>query len=169
MYQYILGWSEGLAIGTGVDSVTDEQVLLALAYGTHGSQSILAWFDLDPDEVVDQLRDRGVPTPSFGPPAAQPPMGPLGDFVYFPEGDYASVSKAITSLVPPRSQFWTADRSRWKTGYHFVFGEDDIPLEAIVRGAVKDKESVEVLPESEGMAQERFGNRRRRSTRRRSP
>ena len=169
MYQYTLGWSEGLAIGTGVHSVTDEQVLLALAYGTHGGESILYWFDLDPDEVVDRLHDRGVPTPSFGPPAAQPPIGPVGDFVYFPEEDYSSVSKAIIELVPPRSQYWVTDRSRWKIGYRYVFGEDDIPLEAIVRGAVKNNESVEVLPEREGKAHERLGDRRRRSARRRGP
>lgn len=154
-YQLILGWAQGIAIGQGATRFTDEHALLALAYGDMGGESLLVAFDLDPDEVVARLRNRGVRVPGPLPPVAPTPIGPLGVFVYFPKDEFRSVSEALVRQYPPGSARWGTNSSKWKKGFSYVHGEDDIPMEEIVRKAVKDKRSVEVLSNEEGIELEK--------------
>lgn len=153
-YQLILGWAQGIAIGMGAMEVTDEHVLLALAYGGFGGESMLIWLEVDPDEVVSKLAARGVPTPHLQPPVAPTPTGPLGPWVYFPEADSRAVVQELVKHHPPGTALWGTNSSKWKKGYIYVHGEDQIRMEEIVRRAVPDKKLIQVLSFQEGMALE---------------
>jgi hypothetical protein len=153
-YQLILGWAQGIAIGMGVSRFNDEHVLLAIVYGDHGGESRLVGFDIDPDEVVAGLRARGIQTPQLQPPAASTPTGPWGPWAYFPQEEWSDVTQELAKDYPPGTAHWCTNRSKWKQGHWYVHGEDQIPMETIVRRAVKDKKSVEVLALSEGIALE---------------
>jgi hypothetical protein len=153
-FQLILGWAQGIAIGMGVSRFNDEHVLLAIVYGDHGGESRLVGFGIDPDEVVARLRARGIQTPQLQPPAASTPTGPLGPWVYFPKEKWSDVTQELAKDFPPGTAHWGTNRSKWKHGHWYVHGEDQIPMETIVRRAVKDRKSVEVLPLNEGIALE---------------
>jgi hypothetical protein len=150
-YQLMLGWAQGIAIGMGVSRFSDEHVLLALVYGDLGGESMLVSFDIDPDEVVSGLRARGIQTPQLQPPAAPTPLGPFGPWVYFPKVEWSAVTQELAKYQPPGTAHWGTNASKWKQGHWYVHGEDHIPMEEIVRGAVKDKKSVEVLSHTEAM------------------
>ena len=160
-YQLILGWAQGIALGMGAMEVTDEHVLLALAYGGFGGESMLIWLEIDPDDVVSKLAARGVPTPALRPPVAPTPIGPFGPWVYFPEADSRAVVQELVKHHPPGTAHWGTNRSKWKKGYLYVHGEDQIRMEEIVRRAVPDKKLVEVLSFQEGMALENASAPRR--------
>lgn len=153
-YQLLLGWAQGIAIGMGASRLTDEHVLLAMAYGDQWGSSRLVTFGVDPDEVVERLRAHGVPTPPLEPPGAGQPIGPAGPWVYFPEEDFGAVTQELVQQYPPGTSHWGTNRSTWKARHWWVHGEDSIPMEAIVRGAVMDPASVEVLPLAAGNARE---------------
>jgi hypothetical protein len=154
-YQLILGAGQGIAIGMGASRVSDEHVLLAFAYGEHGGGSRLESFGIDPDEVVAGLRARGIQVPQLQPPAAPTPSGPLGPWVYFPKEEWSAVTQELAKAYPPGAARWGTNRSKWKRGHWYVVGEDHIPMEAVVRRAVKDKGSVQVLSHNEGLALEK--------------
>lgn len=159
--QLTLGWAQGIAIGMGAASLTDDHVLLALVYGDFGGTSRLVEFEIDPDDVVDELRSRGIPVPSSSPPTAPTPVGPAGSMVYFPQEDWQAVSQLLSEEFPPGAAHWGTNASRWKPGHWYVIGEDDIPMEAIVRRAVKDQSTVEVvLPSEEAASREDAGRAR---------
>jgi hypothetical protein len=160
-YQLILGWAQGIAIGMGVSRFNDDHVLLAIVYGDYGEESRLVGFGIDPDEVVAGLRARGIQTPQLQPPAASTPTGPLGPWVYFPQEKWSAVTQELVKHYPPGTAHWGTNRSNWKRGHWYVHGEDQIPMETIVRRAVKAKKSVEVLQLSEGMALENATAHRR--------
>jgi hypothetical protein len=153
-YQLILGWAQGIAIGMGASRMNDEHVLLAIVYGDHGGGSTLVWFGTDPDEVVAGLRARGIQSPKLQPPAASTPIGPMGPWVYFPKEEWSAVTEELAKAYPPGTAHWGTNRSKWKRSHWYVLGEDSIPMETIVRRAVRDKKSVEVLPLDKGMALE---------------
>lgn len=152
-YQLILGWAQGIAIGMGASRVSDEHVLLAFACGDHGGGSRLESFGIDPDEVVAGLRARGIQSPKLQPPAASTPTGPMGPW-YFPKEEWSAVTQELAKAYPPGTAHWGTNRSKWKRGHWYVLGEDHIPMETVVRRAVRDKKSVEVLPFDKGMALE---------------
>jgi hypothetical protein len=153
-YQLILGWAQGIAIGMGASHFTDEHVLLAVAYGDYSGESKLVSLGIDPDEVVAGLWTRGIQIPQLQPPAPSTPIGPMGPWVYFPNEEWSAVTQELAKDHPPGTAHWGTNRSEWKRGHWYVHGEDDIPIETIVRRAVKDQKSVEVLPLNEGMALE---------------
>ena len=154
MYQLILGWAQGIAIGMGASSVTAEHVLLATVYGGYGGVSMLVGLGVDPDEVVARLRERGIQTPSLQPPVAPTPGGPSGPWVYFPKDMWSAVTQELVKDYPPGTSHWGTNKSKWKRDHSYVVGEDHIPMEAVVRRVVRDKGSVEVLPYDEGLALE---------------
>jgi hypothetical protein len=153
-YQMVLGWAQGMAIGMGSSSLNDEHVLMAIVYGDYGGGSRLEAFDIDPDEVVDRLRAHGVRTPQLEPPVSQTPSGPLGPWVYFPEEDWSAVTQELAQAHPPGTLYWATNASNWKKGHWYVIGEDAISMEVIVRRAVADPASIEVLSFREGRERE---------------
>ena len=153
-YQLILGWAQGIAIGMGASQVTDEHVLLAIAYGDYGGESTFDALGIDADDLVQGLRARGVQTPTIDPPVSGTPAGPLGPWVYFPKADWDGVTRELARMHPPGTAHWGTNRSRWKKEHWYVVGEDSIPIEAIVRRAVRDPADVEVLPFADGSARE---------------
>ena len=144
-YQLVLGWAQGLAIGMGAARLTDEHVLMAIVFGDYGGGLRSAPFDVDPDEVVERLRAHGVETPRIEPPVSKTPSGPHGPWVYFPKEDWGAVTQELVKAHPPGTEGWGTNASKWKEGHWYVVGEDSIPMEAIVRRAVRDPSSVEVL------------------------
>jgi hypothetical protein len=159
-YQLILGWAQGIAIGMGASNLRDEHVLLAFAYGDHGGGSRLVLFGIDPDDVVAGLQARGIRVPQVQPPVAPTPSGPSGPWVYFPKEEWSAVTQALAEAYPPGTAHWGTNASTWKRGHWYIAGEDRIPIEAVVRRAVKDQGSVEVLSNSEGRARENAIGRR---------
>lgn len=154
-FQLVLGWSQGIALGMNATEVTDEHVLLALVFGDLMGESSLLRFDVDPEEVVSALKAKGVNTPSLTPPTSLMPLrGPYGPWVYFPVEQFQAVTQEVARRHPPGSIWWGTNKSKWKKGYWYVHGEDEIPMEEIVRSVVKDKGSVEVLSFSEGIGLE---------------
>lgn len=160
-YQFILGWAQGIAIGMGATTFTDEHVLLAIVYGDLGGESQLVWYDIDPDEVVTGLRSRGVAIPSLGPPVATVHFGPWGPWVYFPVADFNAVTRELAKRHPPGTVHWGTNKSKWKRDYWYVHGEDEIEMEEIVRSAVTKKEMVEVLSHEEAVELEQSSAPRR--------
>jgi len=162
VFQSITGWAEGLAVGMGNDYVSDEHVLLALAFDQVGGSPDLDWYDIDADEVVKALRVRGVSVPTLAPPVAKTPSGPWGPFVYFPAKDHTKVAMAIMKRFPPGVAHWGFSLSRHMEGFHYVHGEDIIPLERLVRSAVSDRSTVEVIPFEQARELEQPGPRPRK-------
>ena len=160
-YSLILGWAQGIAIGMGSTDFTDEHVLLAIVYGDSGGESELVRYDIDPDEVIAGLRSRGVPIPTLAPPVAPAPFGPWGPWVYFPVEDFDAVTRELAKRHPPGTVHWGTNRSKWKKDHWYIQGEDEIQMEEIVRSAVKDKVSVEVLPNDEAIELEKSSAPRR--------
>lgn len=156
MYHLVLGWAQGMATGLGTAEVTDEIALLALAYGTVGNGSILETFDIDADLVVDKLKAHGVATPPVSPPISMWLMGPLGPWVYFPTQEFSTVTRAVGTQYPPGRAAWGVNKSKWKKDFWYIQGEDEIPMEEIVRKALKGKAGnlVEVLSHDEGLTLE---------------
>jgi hypothetical protein len=157
VYQLISGMARGIAVGMGATRPTDEHVLLAIFFDEHAGDGPLTAFGIDPDEVVAGLRERGVPVPEVAPPVAKTPIGPLGPWVYFPEGDFQLVTQAVLKQYPPGTVHWGTNQSTWKPGYWYVHGEDEIPMEQIVKSAVPDPDTIIVLGFNEGMDRERAG------------
>lgn len=156
-YQLILGWAQGIAIGMA-EPFRDEHALLALAYGDMGGEPLLVWFDLDPQDVIDLLRSKGAPVPGVLPPGPPTPTGPYGPFVYYPREVFSSVMEELGKEYPPGTIQWGTNRSKWKKGFWYVHGEDMIPMERIVRRALKgkDRDRVEALSLEEGIEREAF-------------
>jgi hypothetical protein len=157
MSNRISGTARGIAIGMGSTRTTDEHVLLAMCYDEHVVEGPLTILGIDPDDVMTGLREHDVPVPEVGPRVKRTPIGPLGPWVYFPEEDFGLVTQAIVKHYPPRTVHWGTNQSTWKTGYWYVQGEDEIPMEQIVRSAVTDPSTVIVLGLGEGAERERDG------------
>lgn len=147
VYHTLSGFAQGIALGLGAADVTDEHVLLAILYSDAGYEGRMVGFEVETDEVISALKERGVTVPQMWPPVPATPIGPFGQYVYFPEGDWSAVSQAITNeFPPPDAAKWGIGRSEWKEGYWYVSGEDVIPLERLVKAAVTDPRRVEVVP-----------------------
>lgn len=152
-FHLMQGWAQGIAVGLGYTEISDEICLLALAYGVVGDRSTLESFDLQADEVVERLREHGVKAPSVAPPISSRLLGPQGPFVYFPPEDWTTVTRALHEQYPTGRASWGTNKSRWKRDHWYVNGDDEIPMEEIVRGALKGrpKDSVEVLTFQKGL------------------
>ena len=155
-FHMLQGWAQGIAVGLGCVEISDEICLLALAYGVVGDRSLLESFDVQADDVVERLREHGVLVPSVAPPISSRLLGPQGPFVYFPPEDWTSVTRALHEQYPSGRALWGTNRSKWKRGYWYVNGDDEIPMEEIVRRALKGrpKDSIEVLTFEEGLGLE---------------
>lgn len=160
VFHQLAGFAQGLALGMGSDTVTDEHVLLAIAYADPTGDQRLITYEIDPDEVVNGLRARGVHVPRLAPPVLAPPSGPWGPTVYYLPEDSPAVHEQLIDRYPPGTARWGTNTSTWKEGYIYVDGEDEIPMEEIVRAAVKDSSTVEVVPFLEAIERESQGRRK---------
>ncbi|HXV70518.1 MAG TPA: Clp protease N-terminal domain-containing protein [Acidimicrobiia bacterium] len=159
VFHMLRSLAQGIAIGMGSTTVTDEHVLLAIAYGDPEGHNRLVMYEFDPDDVVDGLRARGIVVPRIGPLTMAAPVGPWGPFIYYLPRHSAAVHEILTDRYPPGTVQWGTNTSRQKEGYVYVHGEDEIPMEEIVKGAVQDPSTVEVVPFDEGLDREAHGRR----------
>jgi hypothetical protein len=149
--QHVVGMAEGLAIGMGASDITDEHVLLALAYGDLSGQARLLTVDFDADDLVAALRAKRVPVPKVAPHLSERLVGPFGPWVYFPVEDFPAVAKELGGVHPPGTLLWGTNSSKWKKGYWYIHGDDEIDMETLVRRAVRDPSVVEVLTPEDGL------------------
>ena len=155
VYHIYSGLAQGIALGMGSNQVTDEHVLLGIVYADPGGDGRLIAADFDSDDVVQALASHGFPVPRLAPPIPETPIGPFGDYVYFPESDFGNVTQELAKRYPPgRSVVWLEGASHWKEGYHYVFGEDEIPMESLIRSSLSDPTAVEVVDHNEAWERE---------------
>ena len=144
--QQLLGRSQGIAIGMGSTELMDEHVLLAMLYGEHDRLS----FFVDPDDVLAVLQSHGLATPVVWPSTPATPTGPWGPFVYLSWDDLSIVTRELAKRFPPRTLIWGVNKSKWKKDHWYVHGEDEIPMEEIVKATVPQRTEIEVLSNEEG-------------------
>ena len=139
----LLGMATGLALGSGEPEITDEHVLLALAYGRSSRHpSRIEDHGIDPEAMVAALAVRGVRVPALLPPAKAAPIGPLGPRITFGRDDYQAVTQAMIDRWPPGTGWWgmnTAGAGRW-----WIQAEAALDAVAVARGAVDDPDRIEV-------------------------
>lgn len=156
-YQMLKGWTQGLAVGSGAPGVTDEHVLLALAFGMGGGDADVWMLGIDPDDVIEGLTRRGVPVPSVRPAVAGPPIR-MGLVVYFESTHHGAVMKRIWERFPhpgASSVPWgSRGQSQWKPGFSSVWAAEEISLEEIVRSIVGEDAPVLIVPIEEASANE---------------
>jgi hypothetical protein len=146
--------AQGLALGLGAKHVTDEHVLIVMLYSDPLRDSNLVEFDIDPDDVLTNLKARGIRVPEATPPLPATPMGPFGPWVYFPEDEFREITQELIKHYPPGSAHWGTNRSKWKANHWYVHGEDEIPMEQIVMSVAKDPTTIEVLSYTDGLDRE---------------
>ena len=144
--QHLLGRCEGIAIGLGSAEVRDEHALLAMLYS--GDDRLLS--TLDPDEIATVIRRFELAMPGILPPVLANPPGPWGPWVYVRWDQLSEVTKKLGELHPPGTVWWGINKSKWKRDYWYVHGEDEIPMEAIVRSVLPKPNDIEVLTNEEG-------------------
>lgn len=99
--QALVAAATGLAIGLGARTVTDEHVLLALAFSGIGI-AVLRERNLDPDEVVTGLAAAGVPIPTMTPPVPTLPPGPRARGCTSVAGERAWPASFVAGIHPAR-------------------------------------------------------------------
>jgi hypothetical protein len=153
----LLGMSQGIAIGLGSTELSDEHVLLAMLYSDHDRISSV----VDPDEVLAALQGRGFFTPVAWPPVPATPTGPWGPFVYLSWDDLSIVTRELAMRFPLGTPTWGMNKSKWKQDHYYIQGEDEIPLEEIVRAVLPESSEIEVLTNKEGAELEKAAAPRR--------
>jgi hypothetical protein len=127
-----VGSAATLAIAQGADRVTDEHVLLAIAYTL---PDFLHSLNIDPDEIYDMLADSDVPLPAVRPPADAEPRGPYNPELYVSRGDLPAVLRVLRTRHPPGTASWGFNYST-ATDEAYVISEDEIDIEAVAREAL---------------------------------
>ncbi|MGH9895056.1 MAG: hypothetical protein ACREA0_24350, partial [bacterium] len=69
--------------------------------------------------------------------------------------------KKLAELHPPGTVWWGINKSKWKRDYWHVHGEDEIPMESIVRSVLPESNDIEVLTFEEGLKLENASAPRR--------
>ena len=158
-FQLLIGMAQGISIGMGSSQVTDEHVLIALTFKAREPGSPSYGANVDADEILTSMSSHGYWIPTVAPPVARTPHGPWGPLVYYPQKDHQLVTQEVLKHYPPGTGVWLTNRSKRREGFWYAFGEDEIPVERLVRRSVKDKAAVEVLPFEEGQRRETSGAR----------
>lgn len=147
--------AQGLALAEGLAEPADHHALLALLYAEPRQGSALVDLDVDPDEVYEALRRRGVTVPPFRPPAVPLGPGPHGPRLYVLDADARAVRLALLEQhPPPRGAMWGLNVSRWRPGWIWFTAEDVIDLGAIARRALGETADVLLVPEREAVEAE---------------
>ncbi len=132
-----LGMASGLALARGAGQSTDEDLLIALCYGTWDVHpNAFSLMSRNPEEVLKQLKFLQVQTPDPMPP----PSAKLvrGERVLFPSEYKPAVMRALARLAPPgkASTWWGSQRP----GTDWVQGPADLDLVRIVAEALGNGE-----------------------------
>lgn len=74
--------------------------------------------------------------------------------VYYLREDSSAVHSELLDRYPPGTARWGTNTASWKEGYINLIGEDEIPMEDIVKAAVEDPSTVLVVPFMEAIERE---------------
>lgn len=144
LFEENLALAAGLCVAGGLPLVTPAALAVAGLYSGYGSP---VWVDsggLDPDEVADALAVHH--RLSVYPAHLEPPRPPRGDLVYYPSGS-PGVTQELSRRYPPgRGGHWGVNTSTWKPGFHWVWGDDDIPMLDLVRSVLADPSQAVAVP-----------------------
>ncbi|MBA3303079.1 MAG: hypothetical protein H0U26_04325 [Acidimicrobiia bacterium] len=141
----LIDMATGLALGSGDAEVTDEHVLLALAYGRSSLQhGLLEDLGIDPEVVVSALAERGVQVPTLGPPARARPIGLLGPRISFGQDDHRAITTAMIERWPPGTGLWGFNTDG--AGGYWLVAEAALDAVAVARAAVTDPDRIVVEP-----------------------
>lgn len=132
-----LGMADGLALARGEPSANDEDVVIALCFGSWGVHpNLFALADGAPEGVLAELRVLGIDTPAVDPPATSDP--PRGDRVRFPTAYKAAVLQAVARVAPPQSM------STWwgsaEPGTEWVQGPQGSEVRSAVESAIRESQ-----------------------------
>lgn len=147
-----LGLAGGLTLSRARESVGSAEMLVAGVYCGYGTP---LWVDsggLDPEDVVGCL---AVPErPAAHPPHLDPPRAPWGDLIYYPSEEHAVAAELGRRYPPGRGTRWGVNVSTWKPGFHWVFGDDEIPMLDLVRSVLADPSEAVAVPWPEARRRE---------------
>lgn len=133
----LTGWARGLAAGWGMPGPSPEHWLLAMVYSV-GVPSLLYYFGITQQAVLDGLRGRGVRVPDVDPPWYRPWRGHRQ--VEVSEARLGPVLRLLAGRHPPGSE--------WRWGFNWLPGEprrarvdseDGIDLDAVVAEAEAER------------------------------
>ncbi len=128
----LVGWARGLATAWGHTEPRPEHWLLAMVYDAGSVPSLLHFFGVTQESVLNELRSRGVRVPDVDPPLHKPWRGHREALVT--EDELGPVLRLLRLSHPPGSE--------WRWGFNWLPGEpkrarvdseDGIDLDAIVR------------------------------------
>lgn len=136
-YHRVIGMAGGLALRDGRTKISDEDVLIAIAYSY---PEHLVDLGADPGVVIDTMQTRGVQAPAPRPLA--PEKMEWGPAVYFPGHESGSVNEMLVGRYPPGTVVWAFNTSDWRPGEHYVVAEGHVPLVELVRATIGDPEAV---------------------------
>lgn len=108
----LTGWARGLATGWGMGTPAPEDWLLAMVYSV-GVPSLLHFFGVTQQAVLDGLRERGVRVPDVDPPWHRPWRGRR--CVEVTEAQLRPVLRLLADRHPPGSE--------WRWGFNWLPGE----------------------------------------------
>jgi hypothetical protein len=128
-----IGAAMTFAVAQGADLVSDEHVLLALAYV---ESDVLFAAHADPDEIYDALAARGVPVLPVRPPFKGSLHGPYNPTLFVHRDDLKAVFKVLRAKHPPGTEHWGFNYSKDDPNEGYIISEDAIDIEAIVREAL---------------------------------
>jgi hypothetical protein len=153
-FHSLLGTATGVALAFGATRMTDEHVLLALAYGRYGQPPLILSLGIDPDALVQRLAERANPVPPRLPPESPPTPGPMGPRVYYSAGDHAAVVRAMIERWPPGTAVWGFNVSSWKPGFHWIDADESCNALEVISAAVSDASAVEAMSIEEAAPKE---------------
>jgi len=87
--------------------------------------------------------------------------GPWGPWVYVRWESLSEVTNKLAELHPPGTLWWGTNKPKWKRDSWYVHGEDEIPMERIVRTVLPEPNDIEVLGHSDGLKLENAAAPRR--------
>jgi len=144
LFEEHLALAAGLCVAGGLSLVTPAALAVAGLYAGYGSAMWVDSGGLDPDEVTDALAAHH--QVAVYPAHLEPPRPPRGDLVYYPIGSPGVTQELIRRYPPGRGGHWGVNTSTWKPGFHWVWGDDDIPMLELVRSVLADPSQAVAVP-----------------------
>lgn len=152
MFEEYLGLAAGLAVGQGWTELTGAHLISAALYAGHRTSWWVHAVALDPDAAVEQLP--ATERPPVFPVHLEPGRPPQGDLVYYPSGAEGVTLELSRRHPPGKGTRWGLNASTWKPGFHYIFGDDEIPVLEIVRSVLADPAAAFAVPWREALRRE---------------